>query len=186
MDEIDKIDNLITKGNELRGTEVGSPRFLIWSNDVRVVISTHGDSMMKILERALQSGVFIMGQRNVNDEKIDDVIELLNSLKERTPEDSRAQDAIINQKQAEARATLQSKFANITVKGDATFGDGSPITKVTVSEFMSALIQEVEAMPEGKEKQSMLKSLKSVLANPTFAAVSGSVVSEVLKRLLNS
>lgn len=183
---MDTIDRLIRQGDELRNTELGSPKFAVWANDVRAVVSSHGNSMMEILNNALESGVVIMGQRNTNDEAISNTIELLNTIKDRAPEDSRAQDATINQKQAEARATLRSKFGNITVKGDATFGDDSPITKVTVSEFMSALIQEVDAMPDGDEKHTILDSLKSVLANPTFAAVSGSAVSELLKRLLNS
>ena len=180
------LEKLINRGNELRGTELGAPRFKIWANDVRAAVKPYGESMMKILEDALHTGVVIMGGPNLNDEKINDTIELLQNLNERTPEDSRAQDSLINQKQAEARATLQSKFNSITVKGDATFGDGSPITKVTVGEFMAGLIQEVEAMPDSEEKKSILDSLKSALANPTFAAVSGSVVSEILKGLLGN
>ena len=181
-----ELDTLIQKGNALRRTEMGSPRFAIWANDVRAAVRPYGESMMAILEDAITSGVYTMMGPSYNDEQIDNTIELLESLKERTPEDSRAQDALINQKQAEARATLGSKFGNITVKGDATFGDGSPITKVTVGEFMASLIDEVEAIPESEDKHKILDGLKNVLANPTFAAVSGAVVAEVLKRLMGA
>lgn len=180
------LDTLIQQGDELRGTELGSPRFKIWANDVREAVQPYGESMMKILEGALRRGVISMSHRNYNDEQIDQVNELLRTLKERSPADSRAQDVLINQKQAEARASLQHKFGSITVNGDATFGDGSPITKVTVSEFLAGLIDEVEAMPESEDKHRILDGLKSTLSNPTFAAISSSVLSEVVRRLMHS
>lgn len=177
-------DTLIQQGNELRGTELGSPRYKIWANDVRASVKPYGDSMMGILEGALRVGIVRMGGPNYNDSQIDDVVEFLESLKERTPEDSRAQDGLINQKQAEAHATLHSKFSSVTVKGDATFGDGSPITKVTVGEFMSSLIKEVEKMPDSTDRNKILEGLKTTVTNPTFAAVSGSVVGELLKKFM--
>lgn len=181
---MEELDRLIQSGNELRGTTIGAPKFKIWANDVRAAVKPYGESMMKILEDALRAGVVIMGGPNYNDNKIDEVVELLENLKERTPEDSRAQDSLINQKQAEARATLQSKFGTITVKGDATFGDGSPITKVTVGEFMAGLVKEVEALPDSEDKNKILGSLKAALANPTFATMSGTVLAEILRKLM--
>lgn len=178
------LDALIQQGNALRGTELGSPRFEMWANDVRAAVKPYGDSMMEILESALQVGVISWGGPSYNDEQIDDAIEFLEGLKERTPEDSRAQDMVIKQKQADAHATLNSKFHNITVRGDATFGDGSPITKVTVNEFMSSLIKEVEQMPESEDKHRILDGLKAIISNPTFAAVSGTVVGELLKKFM--
>lgn len=180
------LDDLIAKGNALRGTEVGAPRFEMWSNDVRAAVKPYGESMMHICENALSVGVINMYGPNLNDEQIDDTIEFLKELKERTPEDSRAQDDLINQKQAEARATIGAKFPKITVHGDATFGDGSPITKITVGEFMAGLIKEVEAMPESENKSKILSGLKAALANPTFAAVAGAGVGEVVKKLMSS
>ena len=49
---------------------------------------------------------------------------------------------------------------------------------------MAGLIDAVEELPESDEKQTILKSLKDVSANPTFAAVSGSLLTELIKRLL--
>lgn len=181
---MEELDRLIQEGNALRGTTMGAPKFKIWANDVRAIVKSYGESMMRILEDALRTGVVIMGGPNYNDDKINEVIELLESLKDRTPEDSRAQDSLINQKQAEARATLNSKFGNITVKGDATFGDGSPITKVTVGEFMAGLVNEVAALPDSEDKNRILAGLKAALANPTFATMSGTVLAEVLKKLM--
>lgn len=179
-----EFEALIKEGNELRGTKMGSAKFAVWANDVRAAVKPYGDGNMSILERALESGIVIMDGPNYNDDAIDAVNELLVVLNERMPEDARAQDALINQKQAEARATLQSKFSQVTVHGDATFGDNSSIAKITVGEFMAGLLKEVEAMPEGTDKHGILDSLKDILANPTFATVSGSVLSEVLKKFM--
>jgi hypothetical protein len=184
---VKSLDELIQAGNRLRGVELGSPKFKLWANDVREAVQQHGESTIKILDSALKPTGFVnMHGRNTYDERIDDVIELLSELKERAPEDSRAQDAVINQKHAEARASLQTKFNNITVQGDATFGSDSPISKVTVSEFMASLIDEVEALPDSEEKGRILSNLKAVLTNPTFASVSGSVVGELIKRLIQN
>ncbi len=177
------IDELIQQGNSLRGSRLGSPKYEMWENDLRALVAPYGEKMKEVLEHALWLGVIGDGD-TTNDEQIDDAIEFLESLNERTVEESRAQDLLINQKYEEAKATLSSKFGNATVNGDATFGDNSSISKVTVSEFMSGLIQEVESMPDSDEKNKILESLKTVLANPTFATVSGSVVSEVLKHLM--
>ena len=180
------LDDLIAKGNALRGTELGSPRFEMWANDVRAAVKPYGESMMQICEGALSSGVISWDGPNLNDEQIDGTLEFLAGLKERTPEDSRAQDNLINQKQAEARATIGAKFPKITVHGDATFGDGSPITKITVGEMMAGLVKEVEAMPESEDKHKILNGLKGALANPTFAAVAGAGVGEVIKKLMGA
>src|SRR5258708_1318941 len=119
------LDTLIQQGNVLRGTRLGSPRFEMWANDARAAVKPYGEAMMEILESAITIHV-VSYEDTTNDEQIDDTIEFLEGLKERNPEDSRAQDALINQKQAEARATLQTKFGgSITVHGDETFGDGS-------------------------------------------------------------
>ncbi|HSX29796.1 MAG TPA: hypothetical protein VLE73_04535 [Candidatus Saccharimonadales bacterium] len=102
---------------------------------------------MSILERALESGIVIMDGPNYNDDAIDAVNELLVVLNERMPEDARAQDALINQKQAEARATLQSKFSQVTVHGDATFGDNSSIAKLRLASSWPAYLRKLRLCP---------------------------------------
>ncbi len=177
-----RFDELIRKGNELRGTDMGSPRFSLWANDVRAAVAPYGESTTTILEEAFSSGIVIMGGPNLNDDAINAVNELLESLNERQPEDTRAQDAIINQKKAEVKQTLGAKFQGITVHGDATFGDSSPMNKVTVGELITTLVNEVEALPDSEDKQKLLSGLKSVLSNPTFAGVAATMISETLKR----
>jgi hypothetical protein len=51
---------------------------------------------------------------------------------------------------------------------------------------MASLIDEVEALPDSEEKGRILSNLKAVLTNPTFASVSGSVVGELIKRLIQN
>src|SRR5438034_8803385 len=57
-----ELDILIQKGIELRGTELGSPKFKIWANDVRAAVKPYGDSMLDIIEGALSIGAVSWGE----------------------------------------------------------------------------------------------------------------------------
>jgi len=51
---------------------------------------------------------------------------------------------------------------------------------------MQAVINEAEkTLPDGPEKKKILDGLKAVVSNPTFAAIAGAALSEIIKKLLN-
>ncbi|MBI2588799.1 hypothetical protein HYW35_01110 [Candidatus Saccharibacteria bacterium] len=86
----------------------------------------------------------------------------------------------------EAREAVQERFhkANITVYGNATLGDNSPLSHIKISEFITALVEEAEKLPESKEKKSLLRNLREASKNPTIAAIAGGLVSGVVQGLI--
>jgi hypothetical protein len=179
------IDELLAAGAELRNTEIGSTGFEMWLDDVKEFVVPYGERKMELFEQASRISHVIMGGRSLNDERYDSTKEFLESLRRRSVEDSRAQDAIINQKQTEAAASLRQKFGNLNVNGgNVTFGDSSPINQVTVGELMAGLIKEAEAMPDGPEKQGLLSRIKQLTTDPTFSTLSGVGLSALLTKVL--
>lgn len=77
------------------------------------------------------------------------------------------------------------RFGDITVSGGTlVLGDGNRITQVAVKELVEALKNEIkEKVPESEEKMSVLSSLKSITTNETFAAVAGTPIGEILRRV---
>ncbi len=87
----------------------------------------------------------------------------------------------------EQKKTLpkENRYGNVTVSGgNVIFGNGGQITQVAVKELVDALSKEIEEkVDDGEEKTSVLKSLKSITTNETFASVAGVFIGEVLKKL---
>lgn len=83
------------------------------------------------------------------------------------------------------QALQNSSFGNITISGGTVvFGDGAKITQVAVKELVNALSEEIkETVPESEEKKSVLKTLKDITTNETFATVAGTVIGEILRRV---
>jgi hypothetical protein len=90
-----------------------------------------------------------------------------------------------NDFQGKQEGNPKSNFGNITISGGTViFGDGNKITQVSVKELVNALSEEIEdKVPQGKEKQSILQSLKEITTNETFASVAGTVIGEILRRV---
>jgi hypothetical protein len=78
------------------------------------------------------------------------------------------------------------KIGNITVSGGTLIlGDGNKITQVEIKDLVEALGEEIkEKVPEGDEKKNVLHSLKEITTNETFASVAGTVIGEVLRRVV--
>ena len=77
-------------------------------------------------------------------------------------------------------------IGNVTISGGTViFGDGNKITQVVVKEFVNAVSEEIrEKVPEGEEKKNILHSLKEITTNETFASVAGTVIGEILRRVV--
>lgn len=185
------IQSLIDKGNNLRDTAYDSPKVGMWKNDLKAKLTEYGEETIKVLDRATSFGFVITSDhqaKQMHNKMIDQVIELLEELKTRESEDTKRQSDIINQKRQEAKASITSKFNNTTINvsgGVTTLGDNSPVNNIQVSELMLAIIEEAEKrLPDGPEKDSILEKLKSTVANPTFAAIAGASLPEILKRLI--
>lgn len=104
------------------------------------------------------------------------VIEEIELLGEDTP-------AVLPQVSEQLKST---KYGNITVSGGTVIlGDGNRITQVAVKELVKALEEEIqEKVPEGDRKQNVLHSLKEITTNETFASVAGTVIGEILRRVV--
>jgi hypothetical protein len=125
----------------------------------------------------------------MHNEAISKVQKLLAELDKRNPTDTNAQSQLITQKREEAKATVGAKFGNTTingpVNGSITFGDNSPVNNLQVGELMLAIIGQAEdTLPAGPEKNKILEALRAATTNPTFAAIAGSTLPEIIKRLL--
>lgn len=184
------LQSLINRGEELKNNRYDSPIVDMWQNDVKAAVATYGDSTSRVLENTMHFGQMIMSEEHgqeMHQEMISRVQELLKELINRNPSDTQQQSRIINQKREEAKATLSSKFGKTTFNGPVTFGDNSPANSVQVGELMLAIISEAEEkLPEGSEKEKILSKLKEITANPTFAAVAGASLPEIIKRLFGS
>lgn len=97
-------------------------------------------------------------------------------------EDTRS---IGNEFQGGHSGNQRSSYGNITISGGTVvFGDGNKITQVAVKELVEALREEIqEKVPESEEKQTVLRSLKDITKNETFATVAGTVLGEILRRI---
>lgn len=178
---------LIDKGEELKVKEYDSPQVAMWRNDVKATVAQFGDATLEILDSAMSFGYVITSDdqaQQMHQEMISKVRELLTELQRRNPADTQAQSRIILQKMDEARATLGVKLGATTFNGPVTFGDHSPANSVQVGELMLAIINQAEdTLPDGEEKNKILSSLKAVVANPTFAAMAGASLPEIIKGL---
>jgi len=184
------IQQLIDRGEKLKNESYESPIVDMWQNDVKALVATYGEETSKVLQKAMWFGQVIMSDHHgqqMHVEMITKVQSLLAELAQRNSDDTRAQSEVINQKRQEVRATLTSKFdkATFNINAPTTFGDNSPANNIQVSELMLAIISEAEEkLPEGPEKNKILSELKNVTANPTFAAIAGASLPEILKQLL--
>lgn len=181
------LQELIKKGDELKSDSYNSPVVALWENDVKAAVARYGEATSMVLSKTMRFGQAIRSdahaqQRHI--EKISKVQRLLDELKNRKSSDMSAQSAVISQKMSEARATLRSKMGTINIHGPVTFGDNSPANNIQVGELMFAIISEAEEkLPDGPEKEDIINKLKSVATNPTFAAMAGASLPEIIKRL---
>lgn len=80
------LQQLIDKGDELKGVKYDAPTVEMWENDVKEAIAPYGDPTVKILEKALWFGQVIMsedhGQR-MHVEAIEKAQDLLRELQKR-------------------------------------------------------------------------------------------------------
>jgi hypothetical protein len=180
---------LIDRGEELKGQKYDSPKVSLWKNDVRAAVAPYGEATQNILKHALFFNQMIMSAdhgQHMHIDAISKAQELLEELQKRNPEDAQAQSRLITQKMEEARATLGSKFGTTTFNGPVTFGDNSPANNIQVGEIMLAIISQTEeTLPEGPEKDKILDGLRTITTNPTFAAIAGAALPEIIKRLFN-
>ena len=178
---------LIHRGEELKGEPYDSPVVDIWDNDVRAAVATFGEATSRVLEGAMHFRQMIMSAQHgqqMHVARIDRVRALLTELLKRNPANTQAQSRVINQKTEEAKATLGSKFGTTTFNGPVSFGDNGPANSVQVGELMLAIISQAEAgLPDGPEKDKILDALKGAVSNPTFAAIAGASLPEIIKRL---
>ena len=184
------LQSLIDRGEELKNQRYDSPVVDIWQNDVKAAVASYGEATTNVLQNTMHFGQMIMSEghgQEMHQEMISRVQELLAELIKRNPADTQAQSRIITQKMDEARASLGSKFGTTTFNGPVTFGDNSPANSVQVGELMLAIISQAEeTLPEGSEKEKILSMLKEITTNPTFAAIAGASLPEIIKRLFGS
>lgn len=181
------LQELIDKGEELKSESYDSPIVDMWENDVKATVAEYGEATSRVLSNSMHFGQMIMSDahgQQMHVEKISKIQKLLDELKKRKSSDMAAQSAIINQKMAEAKATLGAKMGTVNIHGPVTFGDNSPANNIQVGELMFAIISEAEEkLPDGPEKDDIINKLKSVASNPTFAAMAGASLPEIIKRL---
>jgi hypothetical protein len=184
------LQTLFDTGEELKNVPYDSPRIDMWKNDVKAEVAKYGDATSAVLENAFHFGFVISSEeegQEMHREMISKVQELLIELQKRNPADTLLQSRIINQKKEEAKASIGAKFGKTTFNGPVTFGDNSPANNLQVGELMLAIISEVEkTLPDGTEKVNILTKLKEITANPTFAAVAGAALPEIIRHLFGS
>lgn len=86
----------------------------------------------------------------------------------------------------EGSQSKNTRYGNIVVSGGTVIlGDGNKITQVAVRELMQAIEEEIkDKAPEGENKQKILNGIKEITENETFASVAGTVLGEILRRVV--
>jgi len=152
------------------------------------VRENYGARREEILDSALFFGQMIEDDyhaRRLHEEAMDKAIEFLEALK--------GEPRVVAQRPQEPAATAHSsrtrdaRYGNITISGGTVvFGDGNSIHQVTVKQLVEALQKEVqEKVPESEEKRTVLKTLKQLATSETFTSVAGSMISEILRRVVS-
>lgn len=183
------IENLVKQAQAIMPEPYGSPKYDLWKHDTRKYIEkTFGSELTLMFNRIVRSGGAIYAGQDMQatrNKRIVRAIEFLEELKTRNAESDLSTSSASNTMQA-AKEAVQTRFdrTHITVTGNATFGDNSPLNHIQISEFITALIEEVEKLPDSSEKKGLLQNLKAVLENPTLASVAGGFVGGVMQGLV--
>jgi hypothetical protein len=182
------LDTLIERARAVMPAPYRSPKYELWKHDVQnYVEQNYGEDLLRILHNLLRPNQVMVRADNmeaVRNERINRVIEFLEELKGRDAEADLASSSGKTLEEAKQDVHERLSRLNITVAGNATFGDNSPLNQIEVGEFMISLISEVEAMPDSAEKHTLLQQLKAITENPTFASVAGAAVGSIIQGLV--
>lgn len=138
---------LIDRGEELKADSYDSPVVDLRENDVKAAVASYSKETSQVLSNSMHFGQVIMSDshgQQMHVDKISKIQKLLQELQKRNSADMAAQSTIINQKMAEAKATLGAKMGTVNIHGPVTFGDNSSANNIQVGELISAIITEAE------------------------------------------
>ena len=183
------IDALIKKAEELKSVSYESPTVDLWKNRTRNFISEkYGSEYVRMFNDTLHFGEIIMSEEHGQEMQaqcLSRAIELLNGLRDE-PVRNPSSRTVIEASEQHVPPKQKPNFGNISISGGTVvFGDGNKITQVAVKELVDALAEEIqEKVPDSETKHGVLAKLKEITTNETFAAVSGALIGEVLKRVI--
>ena len=185
-------DELIAKGEELKQLPYDDPEQDLWDKDVVNFSKKYG--AYEIAYRALFPATVEWDDDDSNRQRYECITKaqkLLQSLKNRTlKQDDEAKDLAPSFKQAKQK--VQEKVTNIThntnyINAPTTFGDNSPISQITIGEFLAGLEQEInEKITDVPTRNRLLKSIKEITTNPAFVAIAPVAASEIMKKLMGA
>ncbi len=184
---MEKLNQLIEKAQQVCSEPYKTPKYDLWLHDAhQYIANTFGQDLVKIFDNILEIRVFRMGEdmRAARNERLQRAIEFMEELKNRDANSDLSSST--TQTIQEAKEAVHARFnrTNITVTGNATFGDNSPLNQIQITEFITALAEEAEKLPDTPEKKSLLHNLKSILENPTIASVAGGFIGGVVQGLV--
>jgi len=183
-------DELIAKGEELKQLPYDDPEQDLWDKDVSNFAKQYG--AYDIASRVLFPASVPWGDEAANIERYECIAKaqkLLKSLESRSLNKDDAADKTaptFNQ----AKQRVQEKITKVTntynIHAPTTFGENSPISQITIGEFMAGLEQEVREKVEDKaKKKKLLDGIRSITNDPSFRAVSTVAASEIVKKLIS-
>lgn len=184
-------DELIAEGEQLKKTPFDDPDQDLWDNDVREFVKPYGTATYEVLGRTLESGIIPSSDYECQQQRVECITKtqkLLKRLAERSTDRQLAQSEVIAPNFEQAKKQVQGKVSNNTTynfHAPATFGDNSPITQITIGEFMAGLEREVqEKVADPTEKNRLLDTIRSITSDPSFKAVATTAATEVVKKLI--
>jgi len=83
---------------------------------------------------------------------------------------------------------LRKKITNnYHINAPTTFGDNSPISQITISEFFAGLEKEIEEnVTDEAEKHRLLSAIKAITTDPSFVAVASVAATSIMKKLIGT
>jgi hypothetical protein len=175
---------LIEEAQRLMHEEYDSPRVHLWEHRAKSFVQkNYGDDYLDMFERALDWGsVITYGEGPLYHARaMSKAIEFLTVLQSENPVEIKSVEA----REQSAPAQSSRNVGKVTITGgNVFFGDGATLTQVHVKDIIEEISKQVEdRVSDGEQKLSVLKGLKELTTNETFASVTGAFVGEVLKSL---
>jgi hypothetical protein len=186
------VDELIAEAERLKQVNYDDPDQDLWDNDVREFVKPFGDTTYRILERIISPSSVILGDDDSQFmlervEAITKTQKLLERLNQRSVDKQAAQSKTIAPSFEQAKQQIKDKTTsyNYNINAPTTFGDNSPISEITIGEFLAGLEKEIEEkVSDDVEKHRLLTMVKSVTTDPSFVAIASVAATSIMKRLL--
>ncbi len=182
------IDNLINQAIAPKQVDYNSPKVDLWEENTKEFVkNNYGQKYIEIFDKAMrwnQVAASNLHAQKMHVNSIEKAIEFLESIKD-YPKIQIVKENFKSIEKIHSETPQNTKFGNIVISGSTVIIRDNRINKIYTRDIIRALGKEIEEkVPESKEKHSVLKNLKEITNNQTFASIAGAFIGEIIKRFI--